>query len=135
MYGRFRSLNDGLIGKPLTQIFWALANVKITDLFGAIFIVAFSLIYVLDKGKNERVFRLAQFFYYLIWFEVGILFVKEVLFHVFVYMNFLRDSPTLVLSDTVLLSKAVPWLKIKDSSRWSFPSDHAFIVLQWAGFI
>lgn len=131
----FHFLNDAVRDKPLTQIFWALANVRIADLFGAVFILGFSLLYVFDKGKQEAVCRLAQLFYYLIWFEVGMLFLKEVLFHILVAVNFLRDSPSLVFSDTVLLSQAVPWLKIKDSSRWSYPSDHAFIVLEWAAFI
>lgn len=131
----FHALNDNLRDKPLTQIFWALANVKLADLFGAAFIISFSLLYVFDDGKKHTVERLAQLFYYLIWFEIGILCLKEVLFHLLVAVNFLRDSPSLVFSNTVLLSKAVPWLKIKDSSHWSFPSDHAFIVLEWAGFI
>lgn len=131
----FHSLNNAVRDKPLTQIFWALANVRLADLFGALFIVGFSLLYVFDKGKQRAASRLAQFFYYLIWFELGMLFLKEVLFHILVAVNFLRDSPSLVFSDTVLLSQAVPWLKIKDSSRWCFPSDHAFIVLQWACFI
>lgn len=131
----FHALNDSLRGKPLTQIFWALANVRLADLFGALFILGFSLLYVFDKGREVAVSRLAQLFYYLIWFELGMLFLKEVFFHILVAVNFLRDSPTLMFSDTVLLSKAVPWLKIKDSSHWSYPSDHAFIVLQWAGFI
>ncbi len=131
----FHALNDGLKGRPLTQIFWALANVKITDLFGALFIIIFSLLYVFDEGKKHASQRLAQIIYYLIWFELGILCLKEVLFHALVACNFLRDSPTLQITDTILLSKAVPWLKIKDSSRWCFPSDHAFIIFQWAGFI
>ena len=61
--------------------------------------------------------------------------LKEVLFRILVFVNFLRESPSVVLSDTIRLSEAIPWLKIKDSSHWSFPGDHAFIVLQWAAFI
>lgn len=131
----FFALNDSLRAKPITQIFWALANVRLADLFGATFILGFSLLYVFDKGKEAAISRLAQLFYYLIWFELGMLFLKELLFHILVAANFLRESPTIVFSNTVLLSEAVPWLKIKDASRWCFPSDHAFIVLQWSGFM
>jgi membrane-associated phospholipid phosphatase len=131
----FRFLNGSLENSPLCQIFWALANVKITDLFGAIFMAGFSLIYVFEDGKKYAPIRLAQIFYLCIWWEIGILILKEVLFNLFVMTNFLRESPTLVFHDTIRLSKAIPWLKIKDASSWSFPGDHAFIVLQWAGFI
>ncbi len=131
----YQTLNQGLRGQPFTQIFWALANVKLMDLFGAIFIITFSFLYVFDEGKKEAARRLAQFFYYLIWFEIGILSLKELLFHLLVAINFLRVSPSLIFQNPILLSKAVPWLKIKDSSHWCYPSDHAFIVLQWVGFI
>jgi len=131
----FRTLNSGLQGSPIAQIFWALANVKMTDFYGALFMVTFSLIYVFDKKANMAKFRLAQFFYFLLWFEIGILSLKEVLFKGLVAFDFLRDSPSILFNDTFLLSEVVPWLKIKDSSHWCFPGDHAFIVLQWAGFI
>ncbi len=131
----FHALNDSLKNSPLTAIFWALANVKLSDLFGAVFIVSFSLIYVFSDGKEVAKFRLAQFFYYLIWFELGILSLKQVIFPIFLSLDFLRDSPTLLFEGTFRLSEVAPWLKIKDSSRWCYPSDHAFIVLEWVGFI
>ena len=131
----FRFLNGSLENRPLTQVFWALANVKITDLFGAIFMAAFSLIYVFEKGKETAKHRLAQFFYLCIWGEIGILTLKEVIFPLLVSVNFLRESPSLIFNDTIRLSGIVSWLKIKDHSYWSFPGDHAFIALQWAGFI
>ncbi len=131
----FRMLNDGLRASPVAQIFWALANLKICDLLGALFIIAFSLIFVFEAKDQKRRERLAQFFYYLIWFEVGMLFVKELFFQLLLGINFLRESPSLISLNPVFLSEACPWLKIKDSSHWCFPSDHAFIVFQWAAFI
>lgn len=131
----FEALNGSLEGRPLTQIFWALGNVKISDLFGAIFMLTFSLIYAFDSGREKARMRLAEFIYVLIWFELGILALKEVLYPNFIAEHFLRDSPTLVSKASVLLSEVAPWLKIKDSSHWCFPSDHAFIIFQWAGFI
>lgn len=131
----FRTLNGSLETCPLSQIFWALANVKLTDLFGALFMVTFSFIYVFDSKANQAKFRLAQFFYFLLWFEIGIFSLKEILFRALVFCDFLRDSPTLIFRDAFMLSEAIPWLKIKDSSHWCFPGDHAFIVLQWAGFV
>lgn len=127
----FRALNESTRDNFIAQIFWALANVKITDLFGAFFIIIFTVLYVLDAPKEERRNRVAQLIYYLIWFEIGIFSCKQA----FMALNVLRDSPTLLCEDPVLLSPVAPWLKIKDSSHWSFPSDHAFIILQWVGFI
>ena len=131
----FQWANESLRGNILTQIFWALANIKITDLFGAVFIITFSLLYIFNAGKEEVKVRIAQFLYYLIWFEIGILFLKEAFFSILVAINFLRESPSLVFENPILLSKVCPWLKIKDSSRWCFPGDHAFIVLEWATFM
>ncbi|MBS0654935.1 MAG: phosphatase PAP2 family protein [Verrucomicrobia bacterium] len=131
----FRWLNGSLSTSPLSQIFWALANVKITDLYGAFFMGTFSLIYVFEDGKESAQKRLAQFFYLCLWGEIGILALKELLFPFLVSIDFLRDSPSLIFKDTIRLSEVAHWLKIKDHSHWSFPSDHAFIALQWAGFI
>lgn len=127
----FRVLNESIRDNFIIQIFWALANVKITDLFGALFIVIFTFLYVFDGPKESRKSRLAQLIYYLIWFEIGIFSCKQA----FMALNVLRDSPTLLCQDPVLLSPVAPWLKIKDASHWSFPSDHAFIILEWVGFI
>ncbi len=118
----FRTLNDSVKESFYLQTFWALANVKLCDLFGALFIIVFSIVARL---------RLVQIIYYLIWFEIGIFSVKQLI----TPLLFLRDSPTLCCENSFLLSQAIPWLKIKDSSIWSFPSDHAFIVLEWVGFI
>ncbi len=95
----------------------------------------FSLIWAFEAPKGTVKFRLIQCLYILIWFELGILVLKELLFPYVLSEYFLRDSPSLVLKSTCLLSESVPWLKVKESSHWSFPSDHAFIILQWASFM
>lgn len=131
----FRFFNGLLVDRPFMQIFWALANVKITDLFGALFMAGFSLMYVFDAGKKAAVRRLAQFFYICIWWEIGILILKKVIVRSFEAWGFMRDSPTTLFQDAIRLSEVIPWLKIKDISNSCFPGDHAFIVLQWAGFV
>jgi Kdo2-lipid A phosphotransferase len=131
----FHLLNGSLKESPLMQVFWALANLKICDLFGAVFMVGFSLLWVFEAPKIDIKKRLAQILYLLIWFEIGIFTLKEVIFPYLVRADFLRDSPSLLYASTIHLSKTIPWLKIKDSSHWSFPGDHALIALQWAGFM
>lgn len=137
----FEFLNGSLKDSPISQIFWALANLRVSDLFGALFMTGFSLLWVFQTESdqiqlNQRPYRLAQFLYILIWFEIGILLLKEVIFPYLVQIDFLRDSPSIIFaSSTIMLSEVIGWLKIKDSSHWCFPGDHAFIILQWALFM
>ncbi len=131
----FRFLNTAFIGHPLQEIFWALANIKITDLYGATFFLFSFLLYVYDgKTKEMRRLRLGYMIYTLLWFEVGILSTKQILTPICEYLHISRHSPTVVLSDTIRLSSFCPWAKIKDVSHFCFPSDHAVIVLQWCLF-
>jgi membrane-associated phospholipid phosphatase len=131
----FQFLNGTLDQSPLSQIFWALANLKVSDLFGAIFMVGFSLLWVYDADKEVAKKRLAQFIYLLIWFEIGIFTLKEIIYPTLIKTFFMRESPSLHHACTIFLSKAIPWIKVKDYSRSSYPGDHALIVLQWAGFM
>jgi len=132
----FYFLNSSLVDRPLTQIFWAIANVRATDLFGAIFMAAFVLLYILDaKSNSERKERLTKMLFLCIWGELGILFAKEFIDALIQKYQLLRDSPTVVFSDAIMLSDAVPWLKVKDFSRSCFPGDHAEIVIQWTIFV
>ena len=131
----FSMLNGSVHNRPIAQIFWALANVKITDLYGAFFMLSFSLLYVFEKGRIVARERLAQFFYILIWGEIGILSAKEVVYPLLKWCDQMRPSPSAVITPIVALSKVVPWLKVKDVSHCSFPGDHALLVLQWAAFI
>ncbi|MDB6081524.1 MAG: hypothetical protein JWO53_796 [Chlamydiia bacterium] len=131
----FHFLNSCLEDKPFMQIFWALANVKLSDIYGAIFMASFFLLYIFEAKGPERAQRLSQFFYVLIWGEIGILFTKEVLGPLLSNLHLIRASPTLIFHDPALLSKAIPWLKVKDSARSSFPSDHGEILIQWAFFV
>ena len=130
----FRFLNESVEAAPITQLFWAIANVKLVDIFGAIYIVFFFLLYVFDD-KEKVLERLAQFFYLCIWGEIGILCSKEVAIWLVKQVDLVRDSPSVVLHCPVLLSEVAPWLSVKDFSHCSFPSDHAMILFQWASFV
>jgi membrane-associated phospholipid phosphatase len=41
-------------------------------------------------------------------------------------------SPTMVIDDSIRLSKEIPWMKIKDGSSKSFPGDHGTTALLFA---
>ncbi len=131
----FHFFNSILEESISMQIFWGLANVRITDLFGALFIVIFFLMYTFEEGRETAKLRLAQFLYLCIWGEIGILVAKEGVYCFLKWIGHLRHSPSLVLNCPVKISEMIPWLKVKDFSYSSFPGDHALIVLQWSAFV
>jgi len=131
----FAFLNGMMEGRPLTQIFWALANVKITDLFGALFMSLFFVLYIIDGGKEKRSERISQAIFVCLFGELGILFTKQLLGPFLEAYNITREGPTYFFSNPIYLSDAIPWLKVKDHSSFCFPSDHAAITLQWLFFV
>jgi len=131
----FQFFNSILENSICMQIFWALANVRVTDIFGALFIATFFLIYVFEEGRQTAKLRLAQFLYLCIWGEIGILGAKEGVYCFLKSIGYLRHSPSIVLNCPVKISEMIPWLKVKDFSFSSFPGDHALILLQWSAFV
>ncbi len=134
-HASFRFLNTSIAGHPIQEVFWSLANIKITDLYGAFFYLSSFLLYVYEaKTKEERRLRLGYMIYTIIWFEISILFTKQLLTPICEYIKISRHSPTVMLPDVIRLSIFCPWAKIKDVSHFCFPSDHAVIVFQWCFF-
>ncbi|MGR3951881.1 MAG: phosphatase PAP2 family protein [Chlamydia sp.] len=127
---------NGSVGEhPIQGLFWSLANIKITDLYGASFFLLSFLLYVYEgKSPEARRVRFGHLIYTLFWFEVSILFTKQVLTPICEYFKLSRHSPTVVLPEVIRLSSFCPWAKIKDHSHFCFPSDHAVIVFQWSLF-
>lgn len=52
-----------------------------------------------------------------------------------VTVAFHRHSPTLALGECLMISQLVPEVLAKDSSKWSFPGDHGFVLLSIALYI
>jgi len=129
----FHTCNASVANHPIQRIFWALANIKITDLFGAFFLVGCFVCYILEAQGAERKKRTAQLLYTLLWFEITISLSKQLFITPIIeYFSLYRHGPTLVFPDTAhFLSKLVPWHKIKDCSHSCFPGDHATVVYQW----
>lgn len=127
----FRACNDYLRERPLQQVFWATSNIKITDLFGALLLVSLFCTFIFEAKGEERKRRIVAFLFTLVWFEVSILFCKQVLTPLCEYYKISRHSPTVDLHHFVSLSSVIPWLKVKDSSYFCFPADHGAIVIQW----
>lgn len=131
----FLWLNSTLIDHPTIQLFWAFLNIKTSDIFGATFLVGCFLLYIFEGKGEERKRRAIQFLYTLFWFEISILFCKQFITPICELYKISRHSPTTVLPAYVYLSKIVPSCKIKDSSFFCFPADHAAIVFQFCAFL
>lgn len=131
----FTTLNSSIIDHPIQQAFWAVFNIKITDVFGATFLLGCFLMYIFESEGQERRKRVAQLLYTLIWFEITILFCKQCFTPICEHLGISRHSPTVMMKGAVMLSEVAPWVKIKDSSYFCFPADHACIVFQWCAFI
>ena len=43
----FRALNSSIVDHPLQQIFWALGNIRPTDLFGSLLLISAFVVYIL----------------------------------------------------------------------------------------
>lgn len=117
------------------SLFWAAANVKITDLYGALFMLSFFFLLISSAPRNERKERIIQLIFTLIWFEIAIFTCKQIATPILESYGLGRHSPALIYPSDFRLSEMIPWLKVKDYSHFSIPADHASIVLQWALFV
>jgi membrane-associated phospholipid phosphatase len=126
----FKLLNGTLEGHPNWQLFWALANHKLTDWIEDIVFITFFVLAVRAAPKNFRLQKAAQFIFLILFAATIIFFVNRVLFRQ--NLDIPRDSPTLVVSPCVRLSDEIPWLRIKDDASSSFPGDHATTLLLFA---
>ncbi len=127
----FLLLNSSIAEHPIQQIFWAFLNIKATDILGATFLLGCFILYIFEGEGAERKKRIAELLYTLLWFEISILLCKQVLTPFCETHNLARHSPTTMLHAQVYLSQVAPSCKIKDSSYFCFPGDHAAIVFQW----
>jgi len=129
----FHTCNSFVAHHPIQRIFWALANIKITDLFGAFFLLGCFMSYIFEAAGQERRKRTAQLLYTILWFEITILLSKQLFITPLINtLSLWRAGPTILFPNTsYFLSKLISWHKIKDVSHSSFPGDHAIIVCQW----
>lgn len=127
----FKWINKTLEGSPLRQLFWACANHKWADWIEDLCILAFFIFFVRSLPKGIRRQGVAQILFSILYCAAVLFFVNRIVFreHLIIY----RDSPTLVIENTVRLSQEIPWMRIKDDSNKCFPGDHATTALLFAG--
>lgn len=126
----FKLINQSLLDNHYWQIFWACANHKYADWIEDLCILVFFTIWIQKSPYSLRKIRIAQLLFCILYIAFILFFVNRVLFRDFISIP--RLSPSLVVENSVILSQEIPWMKIKDVSRTSFPGDHATTALLFA---
>ena len=126
----FRALNGTLAWGKAWQVVWAIANNRGFDAVVGFFFFGLCAWYCLAGGGRYM------------WRRAARLLVALVVMSFFAGMSsaaidiveYRRRSPSLVLDNPYLLEDLVPEIPCKDSSKSSFPADHAFVSFWVAAF-
>ncbi len=123
----FRWLNNSLAVGYWWQLIWAVANWRGFDLVAGsciVMLLAYSI-----KTSPQRSLLAG-------WISVALLALAALAVKVVVEglvvrggLMYHRASPTVALNGSFLMSELVPWIKAKERSPWSFPSDHGAVLL------
>ncbi|QZA58987.1 phosphatase PAP2 family protein [Candidatus Rhabdochlamydia porcellionis] len=126
----FKLINQSLLNNHYWQVFWACANHKYADWVEDLCILAFFTVWIQKSPYSLRKIRIAQLLFCILYIAFILFFVNRMLFRDFISIP--RPSPSLIVENSVMLSKELPWMKIKDISKTSFPGDHATTALLFA---
>lgn len=126
----FKLINQSLVDNHYWQMFWACANHKYADWLEDLCILVFFTIWIQRSPSSLRKTRIAQLLFCVLYIAFILFFVNRMLFRDLICIP--RPSPSLVVENSVMLSQQIPWMKIKDVSKTSFPGDHATTALLFA---
>lgn len=122
----FLILNGSLNIGYYWRYFWAIANIRVFDIVPAVVILILFLWWSYrDKRYNQR----EQFVTLVLFlFFMGIM--RWIFGKITDLIQYHRPSPSIVFpEETIMLSRYFPLIDPKDSSFWSFPGDHGFVLL------
>lgn len=125
--GFFKLLKAMIHDSPFWQNFWAMANHRVADFVEDFFFLVFFLWLLKTTPKKERLRKAAEFLFVALLTAAVIIFINNLLFKQFLHIE--RYSPSYILDYFPRLSEQVSWLKVKDKSKLSFPSDHGTTAL------
>ncbi|MBI5274496.1 MAG: phosphatase PAP2 family protein [Chlamydiales bacterium] len=113
--------NSWIASSLLSQTFWAIMNHSLNDWVFDVIMLFFVIAYIFSK-KSEKSYRSVQIFLLILFCALVTIFINRYLLpDIF---NIRRLSPSLVIEKSVRLSHHIPWLKIKETHKACFPSDH-----------
>lgn len=127
----FRLLNGSLGLGEGWQMFWALANHRLTDLLSGALMLLLFVSWLWGRPRDVQNMKCASLGALAPLMGVVILFLHPFIIK---WIGYARPSPTLVLDGVLWLSELVPSIEAKIADRSSFPGDHAFILVSFALF-
>ena len=122
----FFLLNGSLSLNFYWRFFWAIANNRLFDLVPAFAIL---LLFLWWAYRDLRYVQREQFTT-LIVFLVFMGILRWLFGNITDLLQYHRPSPSLVFPESAfMLSLHFPWLNPKDTTFWSFPGDHGYVLL------
>lgn len=118
----FFTLNGSLAGREWWQAFWAFGNSDAFDVLAAATLAALLLSYSWDANRARLFEKLSVAIWICLSIVIAVFIGKNA-------MAFGRESPSLLLEPVIRLTEMVGWIKAKDFSYNSYPSDHATVLL------
>ena len=126
----FTTLNGSLAEKSWWSYSWAIANHRSFDLTAAFFMFVILLSYA-RKGETAEEFnkRISTILTGIIYVVISTQLIKLVL------SSYDRESASRTIKGATLLSDLYPGIDPKDSSKNSFPGDHAIILFSYTALM
>jgi Kdo2-lipid A phosphotransferase len=121
--GAFLWMNGWVKTNHTAQVFWAGSNHNFMDWVHDVFMLSFFAYAIWKAPKGRKRKKFAEFLFTALLICFTILSFNRGIFKKGVEIR--RDSPSVVIEETVVLSDHVPWIKNKSRSHNSYPGDHA----------
>lgn len=122
-------LNSTLENGKNWQLFWAVTNIRIFALADGLLILVLLLIHMyINKNSENNVSPLEKFIAFSV-FTILALIINKIIFSLTLdYINYHRESPSLILEGGIRLSEVITSFEFKDTSKDCFPGDHAAVL-------
>ena len=128
-------LNGTLKDGKNWQLFWAVTNVRIFDIAAGLLVLVMLLFYMYTDGNLENKAKpLNKLIPFIVFITLAIIVNKIIFSGVLGFLDYHRQSPSLVLDGGVRLSEIITSFEFKDTSKDCFPGDHATVLMCSAAY-
>jgi membrane-associated phospholipid phosphatase len=127
----FHALNGSLQFSHLWQLLWGYLNHPNENWLNVVLMAGINIIGVFSLPPSRRPAALAGILYFWLFFQLALT-TTHVIFSDWLSVG--RESPSLVLTPSVVLSDALNMPHLKVYSENSFPAGHTLVLFFWASF-
>lgn len=130
----YKTLHYNVLKTHFQQQFWAIMNSRIADNISQACMLILLVRYIFTKSDNLlRSTKIKHVIFIIVTVVASVIISKTTQSRIANTISIKRDSPSLVHGHYVALSEVIPGLdNVKDSSRRSFPGDHAMTLILFA---